>query len=68
MIGSMQREWPDVSCPGKDGVDFWRHQWDKHGTCTGASHKYYFETIIELKEQINITRILKEAGINLDNS
>jgi ribonuclease T2 len=42
--------WPNVQYADTDPAypQFWEHEWDKHGTCSGLSQTAYFETAIDL--------------------
>ena len=53
----LEQYWPDVALYGSanDGDDesyhqpsyyFWRHEWSKHGTCTGLTPTEYFQTAL----------------------
>ncbi|KAL7588260.1 hypothetical protein Lser_V15G37532 [Lactuca serriola] len=61
----MQSEWPTLSCPSNDGLTFWSHEWDKHGTCSESvlDQHEYFATTLSLKNQINLLHALESAGI-----
>ncbi|CAI0389725.1 unnamed protein product [Linum tenue] len=40
----MQKDWPTLACPSGNGVTFWSHEWDKHGTCSEDvldQHSYF---------------------------
>lgn len=45
-MASMNRQWPPIEKSGS-GIQFWRHEWEKHGTCAeqlpelGSEHKYF---------------------------
>ena len=39
-----------------------RHQWKKHGTCSGLSQDAYFETLRAARERVNIPPIAPEPG------
>lgn len=41
----MNRYW--YSCYGND-IDLWKHEWAKHGTCTGMSELEYFNTTLSV--------------------
>ena len=42
--------WP--SCEGSDSnEDFWSHEWEKHGTCSGLDMATYFETALKLRAE-----------------
>lgn len=49
LIPSLERDWP--SCvPQNSNEQFWRHEWEKHGTCTGLSVEVYFAVAQSLFE------------------
>ncbi|KAJ4711346.1 Ribonuclease [Melia azedarach] len=40
----MQVSWPTLSCPSANGSKFWKHERDKHGTCSESvldQHDYF---------------------------
>eukprot|EP00933_Yihiella_yeosuensis_P054365 TRINITY_DN52788_c0_g1_i1.p1 TRINITY_DN52788_c0_g1~~TRINITY_DN52788_c0_g1_i1.p1 ORF type:complete len:158 (+),score=29.68 TRINITY_DN52788_c0_g1_i1:72-545(+) len=39
------------SCHGMTNEQFWQHEWDKHGTCTGLSQLDYFQTALDMLKQ-----------------
>ncbi|CAL5201710.1 unnamed protein product [Lathyrus oleraceus] len=41
LTSSLQKNWPTVACPSGDEIQFWTHEWEKHGTCYGSSLKQY---------------------------
>jgi ribonuclease T2 len=59
----MQKDWPSLACPSSDGVRFWSHEWEKHGTCSLLNEHKYFKTALDLKEKANLLQVLKDAGI-----
>lgn len=63
LMSRMQKDWPSLACPSSDGVRFWTHEWEKHGTCSLLKQHKYFETALELKAKANLLRVLKHAGI-----
>jgi len=52
-------------CLTKANFEFWRHEWEKHGTCSRLYWKQYFQNTISLRkrEDINLLEALKTAGI-----
>ncbi|KAK1265904.1 hypothetical protein QJS04_geneDACA000602 [Acorus gramineus] len=65
----MQSEWPTLACPSGTGLKFWGHEWDKHGTCSESvlDQHGYFATALDLKDQLNLLKALKTAGIEPDD-
>ncbi|KAJ6218168.1 hypothetical protein RDWZM_009325 [Blomia tropicalis] len=70
----MTQFWPSLKSSGRstmtESFKFWRHQWNKHGTCArNASHhseysmQDYFQITIELYRQFPIDRMLRSSGI-----
>ncbi|XP_022957089.1 ribonuclease 3-like [Cucurbita moschata] len=68
-LSSMQKDWPSLSCPSSDGLRFWSHEWEKHGTCSESEldQKEYFEAAIRLKEKANLLKLLYDAGIEAND-
>lgn len=64
LISSMEKEWPSLSCPSSNGMRFWSHEWEKHGTCAQSEldQTEYFEATLKLKKKLNLLKILKNAG------
>lgn len=47
LVGKLKTGWP--SCPGgKSNEDFWKHEWQKHGRCSGLTQSGYFEKSLAL--------------------
>ncbi|XP_027097294.1 intracellular ribonuclease LX-like [Coffea arabica] len=63
LVKRMQQEWPSLACPSSDGVRFWSHEWEKHGTCSLLNEHQYFQTALDLKDKSNLLQVLKDAGI-----
>ncbi|XP_058010031.1 extracellular ribonuclease LE-like [Hevea brasiliensis] len=61
---SMQNNRPTLACPRGNGVAFWLHEWDKHGTCFESvlDQHGYFKAALDLKKQVNLLQALKNAG------
>ena len=61
----MEKDWPSLSCPSSDGIKFWTHEWEKHGTCAESilNIRAYFQIALDLKKKSNLLQALKNAGI-----
>ncbi|KAL5981184.1 hypothetical protein ACLOJK_029105 [Asimina triloba] len=68
LLPEMQARWPTLACPTNNGSRFWAHEWEKHGTCSESvlSQHDYFEAALNLKKQVNLLQILRDAGIEAD--
>ncbi|KAL3501421.1 hypothetical protein ACH5RR_035870 [Cinchona calisaya] len=64
LIRRMEKDWPSLSCPSSDGVRFWTHEWEKHGTCSLLNQRQYFQTALDLKQKSNLLQVLNDAGIS----
>ncbi|ESR51938.1 hypothetical protein CICLE_v10032651mg [Citrus x clementina] len=60
---SMQKNWPTLACPSGNGITFWSHEWEKHGTCSESvlNQHQYFQTALNLKNQIHLLQALRTA-------
>jgi len=69
LISSMEKNWPSLSCPSSNGMRFWSHEWEKHGTCAQSEldQSEYFEATLKLKQKVNLLQILKNAGTCIYN-
>ncbi|GAA0174692.1 endoribonuclease [Lithospermum erythrorhizon] len=69
LVSRMEKDWPSFSCPSSDGIKFWTHEWEKHGTCAESilDMRSYFETALDLKKKANLLQALKNAGIHPKN-
>lgn len=45
----MEEVWP--SCFGHSDDEFWAHEWEKHGTCSGMSEEEFFKKALDLYDQ-----------------
>eukprot|EP00930_Biecheleria_cincta_P070622 TRINITY_DN58256_c0_g1_i1.p2 TRINITY_DN58256_c0_g1~~TRINITY_DN58256_c0_g1_i1.p2 ORF type:complete len:153 (-),score=25.34 TRINITY_DN58256_c0_g1_i1:61-519(-) len=53
-ISSIRSEMEDVwpTCyGGKTNDEFWGHEWEKHGTCSGMGELEYFQKALDLYQQ-----------------
>ncbi|XP_020618786.1 ribonuclease Oy-like isoform X2 [Orbicella faveolata] len=59
-------QWPSYDSP--DAAEFWKHEWEKHGTCStnlpflDSEHKY-FEVSLSLNVKYDIFSVLQQSGI-----
>ena len=43
LLAALERDWPTLSCKnGATNMDFWGHEWQKHGTCSAFDQHRYF--------------------------
>ena len=49
----LDQYWPTCAAAGgyTNNVDFWTHEWSKHGTCSGMSQIDFFSTALSLAKQ-----------------
>uniref|UniRef100_A0A670I6H8 Ribonuclease T2 n=1 Tax=Podarcis muralis TaxID=64176 RepID=A0A670I6H8_PODMU len=57
LMGDMKKYWPDVLHPNH--TFFWKHEWEKHGTCAAMleslnSEEKYFSKALELYKRIDL--------------
>ncbi|XP_013372862.1 PREDICTED: ribonuclease T2 isoform X2 [Chinchilla lanigera] len=67
LFQDMNLFWPDIKHP-LNGSRFWKHEWEKHGTCAAQvdaldSEKKYFGKSLVLYKQIDLTRMLQKFKI-----
>ncbi|XP_028804924.1 ribonuclease 1-like [Neltuma alba] len=65
LTNSLQKDWPTLACPSGNGIQFWSHEWEKHGTCSESvlQQHDYFEAALTLKQKSNLLQALNTAGI-----
>lgn len=67
LLPKLERQWPTLES-GQENAEFWKHEWDKHGTCStnipflNSEHKY-FTTTLSLNVKYDLYSILKQSGI-----
>mmetsp|Transcript_44184 Transcript_44184/g.116109 ORF Transcript_44184/g.116109 Transcript_44184/m.116109 type:complete len:158 (+) Transcript_44184:62-535(+) len=47
----MKQYWPSCAEYGMTNVDFWDHEWSKHGTCSGLDEKSFFSAALSLRSK-----------------
>ncbi|XP_062375019.1 ribonuclease T2 [Sardina pilchardus] len=62
----MEKYWPNLLHP--TSIQFWSYEWHKHGTCAASveslnSQHKYFSKALELYKRFDLTKTLKNAGI-----
>uniref|UniRef100_A0A8C4NC68 Ribonuclease T2 n=1 Tax=Eptatretus burgeri TaxID=7764 RepID=A0A8C4NC68_EPTBU len=65
LVPLLKLYWPDLK---GHGSEFWKYEWDKHGTCAGSlpemnSEFKYFNKALELHHNQNLLKILSNMGI-----
>ncbi|KAL6040881.1 hypothetical protein STEG23_037857 [Scotinomys teguina] len=68
LLLDMKIYWPDVIHPSSNRSRFWKHEWDKHGTCAAQldalnSEKKYFGKSLDLYKQLDLNSVLLKFGI-----
>nr|CAB3481046.1 unnamed protein product [Digitaria exilis] len=68
LMSSLRAKWPTLACPSSDGLTFWGHEWDKHGTCASDifDEHSYFQAALSLRDQLGVLSALTSAGVNPD--
>ena len=61
----MEKVW--FSCGG-DNIDFWKHEYLKHGTCSLFNQSSYFNTTLNLFKLINQDKRIIEKYCNNNNN
>ncbi|XP_018311058.1 ribonuclease Oy [Mycetomoellerius zeteki] len=65
--GELKENWIDIQ-KGSKPYSFWRHEWDKHGTCAisvkDLNNEFkYFQTALKLLDEYNMIDVLAKANI-----
>ncbi|XP_006882892.1 PREDICTED: ribonuclease T2 [Elephantulus edwardii] len=68
LLPDLKIYWPDVLHHSPNCTTFWKHEWDKHGTCAAQldilnSEKKYFGKSLELYRQLSLNSVLRKLGI-----
>ncbi|KAM3364550.1 hypothetical protein ACQJBY_014728 [Aegilops geniculata] len=63
LVTELDANWPTLACKGGKSIEFWTHEWEKHGTCSNLDQHGYFATALGFKARHNLTGILAGAGI-----
>jgi ribonuclease T2 len=67
LLSSLRARWPTLACPTNDGIRFWGHEWEKHGTCAANvfDEHGYFQAALHLRDQHGVLRALTADGVTL---
>eukprot|EP00026_Physarum_polycephalum_P015497 Phypoly_transcript_16196.p1 GENE.Phypoly_transcript_16196~~Phypoly_transcript_16196.p1 ORF type:complete len:224 (+),score=24.43 Phypoly_transcript_16196:125-796(+) len=60
LISKLNIVWPSNN--GKN-TDFWKHEWEKHGTCSQFGERAYFLNSITLQDRYDVKAALSKARI-----
>ncbi|CAM9113625.1 unnamed protein product [Phaeothamnion confervicola] len=62
-IEALEQYWPNVQKAegSRDYIDFWSHEWTKHGTCTGLKQVEYFGAAMALLEALPTPAVISGA-------
>jgi len=68
LLSSLRAKWPTLACPTNDGLRFWGHEWEKHGTCAAEvfDEHGYFQAALRLRDQLGVLGALTAGGVNPD--
>lgn len=61
LIPEMEKEWPSYTT---SNLEFWGHEWSKHGTCTGNSQHTYFDDVLRLDDKYDLMDAFSRHGID----
>mmetsp|Transcript_19467 Transcript_19467/g.23304 ORF Transcript_19467/g.23304 Transcript_19467/m.23304 type:complete len:263 (-) Transcript_19467:227-1015(-) len=70
LVDDLDKYWPDCKVqPGPDGIDFWGHEWNKHGTCSGLSQQVYLQSAMDTLQKVGtpdaiVNNVGKEAKVS----
>ncbi|XP_066104455.1 ribonuclease T2 [Saccopteryx bilineata] len=68
LLQDMKIYWPDVIHSAGNRSSFWKHEWEKHGTCVAQldtlnSQKKYFGEGLDLYRGLALNSVLQKLGI-----
>ncbi|XP_074189920.1 ribonuclease T2 isoform X2 [Rhinolophus sinicus] len=68
LLQDMKMYWPDVIHSSANRSAFWKHEWQKHGTCAAQldalnSQKKYFGKGLDLYKGLALNSMLQKLGI-----
>uniref|UniRef100_A0A0E0EER9 Uncharacterized protein n=1 Tax=Oryza meridionalis TaxID=40149 RepID=A0A0E0EER9_9ORYZ len=61
LVQQLDQKWPSLK---QTNLEFWSHEWKKHGTCSKLTQYGYFEAALKLEKLTNnLTKILADRGV-----
>ncbi|XP_077669453.1 ribonuclease T2 isoform X1 [Eretmochelys imbricata] len=68
LLPDMRHYWPDILHSSPNRTQFWKHEWEKHGTCAATveplnSQKKYFGRTLDLYQKLDLNSCLLKVGI-----
>ncbi|XP_019405515.1 PREDICTED: ribonuclease T2 [Crocodylus porosus] len=68
LLPDMRQYWPDILHSSLNRTRFWKHEWEKHGTCAATieplnSQKKYFGKALDLYHKVDLNSYLLKVGI-----
>jgi ribonuclease I len=59
----MLANWVSFTCPKPKPEGLWKHEWKKHGSCSGMDRLTYFQTAMTLRNVYNILEMFHVEGM-----
>lgn len=72
LMAELERKWIDIHLNSKHN-EFWKHEWEKHGTCSMdipelRTEKLYFQKALQMLDIYDMKHVLTKAGIVTNQS
>uniref|UniRef100_A0A0D3GTV4 Uncharacterized protein n=1 Tax=Oryza barthii TaxID=65489 RepID=A0A0D3GTV4_9ORYZ len=58
----LNKKWPSLTL-NQNNLEFWSHEWRRHGTCSKLGQHRYFKAALKLAKLHSLSKILAGAGI-----
>ncbi|KAL3675728.1 hypothetical protein R1sor_025676 [Riccia sorocarpa] len=70
LVPELNQYWPSLSCPTSDSTGFWKHEWERHGSCSSLNQHDYFKKTLALVKSVDLLKALQGAGMepNIENT
>lgn len=59
----MMTNWVSMTCPKPRPEGLWKHEWMKHGSCSGMNRLGYFQAVIDLHATYNLQKVFNRGGM-----